>query len=191
MSKLVRLSLKNIDTKQPKKTADSLIIQEVAICDAYALFYVTRKFLYVMENGNFTRFNKATLTSSEMGHTFFDTGEIYQIVGTDRYVYAAIRESMTLLNIDDLKLKLVDEVKSNKKYWYIRSLIPGISQTGISFAICVKENPCSLVIYSALHSRLFVICETEVTGSNYDTILGAVYDEDYNRLILCMEEYSS
>ena len=45
MSKLVTLSLKDIDAKLPNKTADRLKIQQVNICDRFASFYVTRKFV--------------------------------------------------------------------------------------------------------------------------------------------------
>ena len=191
MSKLVRLSLKDIDAKQPNKTTDSLKIQQVAICDGFASFYVTRKFVYIMEKSKFTRFNKASLTPTAMSHTLFDNGDICQIVGTDKYVYAAKCESTALLKIDNQKLKLVDEIKPDQKSKNIRSLIPGISKTDISFAIRIQENPCGIAIYSALRSRLFVIGDIDVTACINDRILGAMYDADYSRVILCMEVYAS
>ena len=111
-----------------------------------------------MEKGKFTGFNKATLAPTEISHTLFETGEICQIVGTDRYIYAARYELMALLNIDNQKLKLVGEIKPDKKSKNIRSLIPEISKTGISFAIHVQENSCGIAIYLALRSRLLVVC---------------------------------
>jgi hypothetical protein len=191
MSKLVRLSPKDIDAKQPNKTADSLKIQQVAICDEFASFYVTRKYVYIMEKGKFTRFNKVSLTPTAMSHTLFDNGDICQIVGTDRYVYAARCKSTALLKIDNQKLNLVDEIKLGQKSRNIRSLIPGISKTGISFAIRIQENPCGIAIYSALRSRIFVIGDIDVTACINDRILGAMFDAGYSRVILCMEVYAS
>ena len=75
-----------MDAMQPNKSADNINIQQVAICDGFALFYVSRKFIYIMEKGKFTGFNKATLAPTEINHKLFEIGDICQIVGkTDTY----------------------------------------------------------------------------------------------------------
>ena len=192
IAKLTRLSLKGINPTALNTCESTIKVQDILTTTMNASFYVTARHIYVIELSKFTRIDKISLKSRVMAHQLSESTEICQIVGTDRYVYAARGDAVLLLKIGDSKLSMIDEVKNDAiQAELTRSLISARSSTGVNFVIRLQEKLVGVAIYSALRSRLHLLASQLLDPSDNDRILGGLYDARNGRIIACMEEFKS
>ena len=65
------------------------------------------------------------------------------------------------------------------------------SNRGVSFVIRIIEDPHGIAIYAALRNKLYVLAEENVLENSNMRVLGCLFDQVNDRIIVCMESYMS